>query len=194
MLRFAPSWVSSPVVIIELSITTKVSCDCSCITKDKIVIKVANLALKVTFVTAVPQKVVIHVTVVIDIVPAWLFLWKFNISCSLLAFVDPLISSVEAVFEHALLTQADGLRKFVIKKSAVSVGAVVSEFRSFSWMSIPDAVLVAVGIELFGTLFALHVLKLSEFFVRESLITNLLWLLPFSFSECESCSPIIRSF
>ena len=160
MLRFAPSWVSSPVVIIELSITTKVSCDCSCITLDKIVIKAANLASKVTSLTAVPQKVVMHVTVVIDIVPAWLFLWKFNISCSLLAFVDPLISSEEAVCEHALLTKEDGSAKFVIKTP--SVLGVVSEFRSFSWMSIPDAVLVAVGIELLGTLFALHVLKLSE--------------------------------
>ena len=60
-------------------------------------------------------------------------------------------------------------------------------------MSISDAVLVAVGIELSGTLFALLVLKLSEIFHLESFITNLLWLLSFSYSKSEPCVPIIGS-
>ena len=113
MLRFAPSSsLFGSVVIVEFSITTKVSCDCSCIVVDILDVKEASRVEKVTsgaiVVCPVCVKVGIHVTEVIDIVPAWLFLWKFNISCSLLTFVDPLISSVEAVFEHALLTKDDG--------------------------------------------------------------------------------------
>ena len=107
MLRFAPLWLFSSVVFIELSITILI-CDFSCITLHIRVVVEASLAEKVTSGAIVFVKVGMHVTEVIDIVPAWLFLWKFNISCSLLAFVDPLISSVEAVFEHALLTNAGG--------------------------------------------------------------------------------------
>jgi len=108
-----------------------------------------------------------HSTVVIDITPAWFFLWKLNVSINLLTFVDPLISSVYAVFEHALLSQADSLRELVSEFTETFwlfsiwlffwIDFIVSVLGSFSPMSISNVVLVAVGIELFGTFSTLSV-------------------------------------
>jgi len=157
------------VIIVIFVIFIEFIIDFSFVSIQIVIVFGANGIFPVTISLTVGFEVGMHVTVVIDITPAWFFLWKLNVSCSLLTFVDPLISSVYAVFEHALLSQADNLRELVSLSEITEtfwlffiwlwfwIEFIVSVLGSFSPMSISNVVLVAVGIELSGTFSTLFV-------------------------------------
>ena len=112
----------------------------------------ANGTYKVTSSGFVSVQVGMHFTVVINIVPAWIFVWFLDLTLLSFAVFEPLISSVKAIFEHALLTQADGLRELVaVITDSVSIG-VVSVPGSLILIPIFDLVLVAVLVKMSGTL------------------------------------------
>ena len=116
----------------------------------------ANGTFKVTSSGFVGVQVGVHVTVVINIIPAWIFVWFFDFAPLFFADFEPLISSVKAIFEHALLTQADGLRELVtVITGSVSIG-VVSVPGSLILIPIFDLVLVAVLVKMSSTLPAFY--------------------------------------
>ena len=112
----------------------------------------ANSTCKVAISGFVGVQVGMHVTVVVNIIPAWIFVRFLDFALFFFADFEPLISSVKAIFEHALLTQTNGLRELVaVITDSVSIG-VVSVPGSLILIPIFDLVLVAVLVKMSSTL------------------------------------------
>merc|ERR1712242_476832 len=146
------------VFIVAFALIVKGCCD-SCvkiiIVFNQIIVLGANCINEVTVSVYVGIEVSMHVTIIIDITPTWCLFWKLNFSLFILAFLKPLISSPDAIVEHAVLSKAVNFLKNVIVAVATSINSVVS----ISWLLsfcviLFDSILMAVSIELSGTFLA----------------------------------------
>ena len=85
-----------------------------------------------------------HSVKVVDISPVGLL--YVSLICDTL--VEPLVSAVDAVIEHALLAQAVVLVEFIFESAGIAISEVsVLRNLTCSDLSIANSVLVAVGIE-----------------------------------------------